>query len=67
MEVQRLLHSTVSQRLKENNISIPVTVHLTSIYEYSLWEVMSSIIHKKGKEIPFLEQLLNSLITVLFF
>lgn len=64
MEVQRLLHSTVSQRLKENNISIPVTVHLTSIYDYSLWEVMSSIVHKKAKEIPSLEQLLNSLITV---
>lgn len=63
MDTQRLLHSTIQQRLKENNFLIPVSVHLTTIQNYSLWEVMSNIIHKKIKEITPIEQLLNILIT----
>ncbi len=40
--------------------------HLTSIYDYSIYEAFSKIIQKLIRELPALENLLNILRTVSF-
>ena len=38
---------------------VPLNFHLTSVYDYSLQEAFSRVIHKLIDSLPYLENLLN--------
>jgi hypothetical protein len=58
----RQIHERVSDRLLDTNPEyeqMPLNFHLTSVYDHSLHEAFSRVLHKLIDSMPFLEALLN--------
>uniref|UniRef100_A0A7S1TXA5 Ras-related GTP-binding protein n=1 Tax=Phaeomonas parva TaxID=124430 RepID=A0A7S1TXA5_9STRA len=61
LETKTNLHSLISDHLEENNIHIPFTYSLTSIYDNSISECFSKVVQKLIPTYHVLENLLNTL------
>ncbi|KAI0072758.1 hypothetical protein K474DRAFT_1650502 [Panus rudis PR-1116 ss-1] len=62
IETFRLIQQHVSEELldiSEDYEQIPINFHLTSIYDHSLHEAFSRVLHKLIDSLPYLEDLLN--------
>jgi len=58
----RQIHERVMDRLVDESPEyeqVPLNFHLTSVYDYSLQEAFSRVIHKLIDSLPYLENLLN--------
>lgn len=58
----RQIHERVMDRLADESPEyeqVPLNFHLTSVYDYSLQEAFSRVIHKLIDSLPYLENLLN--------
>lgn len=58
----RQIHERVSDRLLDMSPEyeqMQLNFHLTSVYDHSLHEAMSRVLHKLIDALPFLEELLN--------
>ena len=63
-DAQRLIRQTISDQLRYAKLDIHLTFYLTSIYDHSIFEALSKVYHKLLPQFPFIENLLDSLITV---
>jgi len=62
LENFRQIHERVSDRLLDispDYEQIQLNFHLTSVYDHSLHEAFSRVLHKLIQSLPFLEELLN--------
>lgn len=65
METQRDIHQKATDDLREAGFEkIPLSFHLTSIFDHSIFEAFSKVVQKLIPQLPILENLLNILITV---
>jgi len=58
----RQIHERVADRLIDVSSEyeqIPLNFHLTSVYDHSLHEAFSRVLHKLIGSLPYLEDLLN--------
>jgi Gtr1/RagA G protein conserved region len=58
----RQIHERVTDRLLDSSSEyeqIPLNFHLTSVYDHSLHEAFSRVLHKLIASLPYLEELLN--------
>lgn len=58
----RQIHERVSDRLLDVSSEyeqMPLNFHLTSVYDHSLHEAFSRVVHKLIDSLPYLEDLLN--------
>jgi len=58
----RQIHERVSDRLLDISPEyeqMQLNFHLTSVYDHSLHEAFSKVLHKLIESLPFLEELLN--------
>jgi Ras-related GTP-binding protein C/D len=58
----RQIHERVSDRLLEispDYEQVQLNFHLTSVYDHSLHEAFSKVLHKLVDSLPYLEDLLN--------
>jgi Ras-related GTP-binding protein C/D len=58
----RQIHERVMDRLADESPEyeqVPLNFHLTSVYDYSLQDAFSRVIHKLIDSLPYLENLLN--------
>lgn len=63
VECQQDIQSQLSDELHDANLSdIHLSFYLTSIYDHSIFEAMSKVVQKLIAQLPFLENLLDSLI-----
>lgn len=65
METQRDIHQRANDDLADAGFErICLSFHLTSIYDYSIFEAFSKVIQKLIPQLPKLENLLNIFIVV---
>lgn len=62
--MQRAIHESLMDHLRLAKIDIPMSFHMTSIYDHSIFEAFSKIVQKLIPQLPFLENLLDVLTTV---
>lgn len=63
--IQRDIQQRVTDDLQDHNLSnIPIRYHLTSIYDHSIFEAFSKVIQKLIPQLPYLENLLDMLVSV---
>jgi hypothetical protein len=65
----RQIHERVSDRLLDMSAEyeqMQLNFHLTSVYDHSLHEAFSRVLHKLIQSLPFLEELLNVFCAVSF-
>lgn len=63
METQRDIHSrAVEEMMAEGGGQIPLTFHMTSIYDHSIFEAFSKVVQKLIKQLPTLENIMNMFI-----
>ena len=58
----RQIHERVMDRLADESPEyeqVPLNFHLTSVYDFSLQDAFSRVIHKLIDSLPYLENLLN--------
>ena len=58
----RQIHERVSDRLLDISPEyeqMQLNSHLTSVYDHSLYEAFSKVLHKLIESLPYLEELLN--------
>ena len=58
----RQIHERVNDRLTDESPDyelMPLNFHLTSVYDHSLHEAMSRVLHKLIDSLPYLENLLD--------
>lgn len=58
----RQIHERVSDRLLDISTEyeqVQLNFHLTSVYDHSLHEAFSKVLHKLVESLPYLEDLLN--------
>lgn len=62
LENFRQIHERISDRLLDVSPDYelnPLDLHLTSVYDHSLHEAFSRVLHKLIDSLPYLEELLN--------
>lgn len=59
LENFRQIHERVMDRLSEEYEQMHLNFHLTSVYDHSLHEAFSKVLHKLIDSLPYLEELLN--------
>ena len=66
-ECKRDIQTQVESEMQEMNIDPQVAVHMTSIYDHSIFEAMSKVIQKLIPQLQYLENLLDMLTSVCSF
>eukprot|EP00744_Colponema_vietnamica_P004129 GILI01006210.1.p1 GENE.GILI01006210.1~~GILI01006210.1.p1 ORF type:complete len:352 (-),score=126.67 GILI01006210.1:343-1398(-) len=62
IDCQRDIHSQVTEELYDAKLNIHMSFYLTSIYDHSIFEAFSKVVHKLLPQHPTLENLLDILI-----
>lgn len=66
----RQIHGRVTDRLSDISsayVQMHLNFHLTSVYDHSLHEAFSKVLHKLTDSLPYLEELLNVFCAVCVF
>eukprot|EP01083_Nonionella_stella_P072078 194100_1 len=63
IDVLREIQTQLSDELADSQPLVPISFYLTSIYDHSIFEAFSKVIQKLIPHLPFLENLMDCLIT----
>ena len=66
METQREVNTRSLEDLQENGLEnrVQVSYYLTSIYDHSIFEAFSKVVQKLIPQLPHMEQMLDTFVSV---